>query len=282
MQAYAEGFELMHHSEFELDPSEIAGSGATGRSSARGCSSSCTRRSSSTATGSTSPPMSRTRARVAGRSTRRSTRACRCRRSARRSSRASPPGARSTSPPRCRRRCGTSSVGTPSGGQGGEKAPDPGERRRRQPLLEGLRLRRNGGPCALVVFGASGDLTQAEDLPGALLARASAGCCPSGSGRRRRAHGADDEAVGRAMKKAVREFGRDDFDLQVWRPGRRDALRRDRLRRGRRDRVVDALQDLDEQRGCSATASTSPCRRPPSRRSSTGSASGGAPRAGSG
>ena len=42
MQAYAEGFELMHHSEFELDLARSQGSGATAPSSAPGCSSCCT------------------------------------------------------------------------------------------------------------------------------------------------------------------------------------------------------------------------------------------------
>ena len=50
MQAYAEGFELMHHSEFPLDLARSPGSGATARSSAPGCSSCSARRSRSRAT----------------------------------------------------------------------------------------------------------------------------------------------------------------------------------------------------------------------------------------
>jgi glucose-6-phosphate 1-dehydrogenase len=33
------------------------------------------------------------------------------------------------------------------------------------PLLEGLQLRRTPDPCALVIFGASGDLTQKKLFP---------------------------------------------------------------------------------------------------------------------
>jgi len=35
----------------------------------------------------------------------------------------------------------------------------------RNPLLEGLPLRRRPEPCALVIFGASGDLTQRKLMP---------------------------------------------------------------------------------------------------------------------
>ena len=37
-----------------------------------------------------------------------------------------------------------------------------GEQQQENPLLEGLLLRRTPDPCALVIFGASGDLTQQE------------------------------------------------------------------------------------------------------------------------
>ena len=33
------------------------------------------------------------------------------------------------------------------------------------PLLEGLRLRRSPDPCAIVIFGASGDLTRRKIFP---------------------------------------------------------------------------------------------------------------------
>ena len=39
------------------------------------------------------------------------------------------------------------------------------EPQRENPLLEGLRVRRTPDPCALVIFGASGDLTKKKLLP---------------------------------------------------------------------------------------------------------------------
>ena len=66
------------------------------------------------------------------------------------------------------------------------------------PLLEGLRLRRTPDPCALVIFGASGDLTRRKLFP-ALYSLALRRLLPErfgivGVARTR----ADDEAVGRA------------------------------------------------------------------------------------
>ena len=79
MQAYAEG--LRGDGALRVRPrprTRSPASGATARSSARGCSSCCTTRSSSTAASSTtSRRTSRTPARAAGRSTRRSPRTCR-------------------------------------------------------------------------------------------------------------------------------------------------------------------------------------------------------------
>ena len=48
------------------------------------------------------------------------------------------------------------------------------------PLLEGLRMQRTPEPCALVIFGASGDLTRRKIMP-ALYALAYRGCCPRSS-----------------------------------------------------------------------------------------------------
>ncbi len=50
------------------------------------------------------------------------------------------------------------------------------------PLLEGLRLRRTPEPCALVIFGASGDLTQRKLFPALYSLAVPAACCPSSSG----------------------------------------------------------------------------------------------------
>ena len=88
------------------------------------------------------------------------------------------------------------------------------------PLEEGLRLRRSPDPCALVVFGASGDLTRRKIFP-ALYSLALRGLLPERFG-----------VVGVArteqttkqwiaeMKKAVKEHGRDEL--------RREGLERPR------------------------------------------------------
>ncbi len=78
MQAYAEGFEILHASDYELDLAAISELWMQGRSCARGCWSCRPRLPSRTArTWSTSRAGSPTPARAAGRSRRRSTRTSR-------------------------------------------------------------------------------------------------------------------------------------------------------------------------------------------------------------
>ena len=84
------------------------------------------------------------------------------------------------------------------------------------PLLAGLGPRRAPEPCALVIFGASGDLTHRKIFP-ALYALAYRRLLPErfavvGAAR---SDWSDDEFRGR-MESAVREFGRDDFKQEVW------------------------------------------------------------------
>jgi glucose-6-phosphate 1-dehydrogenase len=119
------------------------------------------------------------------------------------------------------------------------------------PLLEGLRLRRTPDSCALVVFGASGDLTQRKLFP-ALYALASRRLLPESFGivGVARTEQTTKQWVA-AMRKAVAEHGRDELRADVW----------DDLAAGMRyvatdfaddageDAVVDALRDLDEKRG---------------------------------
>jgi len=119
------------------------------------------------------------------------------------------------------------------------------------PLLEGLRLRRTPEPCALVIFGASGDLTRRKLFP-ALYALALRRLLPEqfaivGVARSEETH----EAFRDRMEQAVREFGRDEFRQDVW----------DSLAEGIRyvatdfadeegeDRVAACLAELDEERG---------------------------------
>ena len=119
------------------------------------------------------------------------------------------------------------------------------------PLLEGLQLRRTPDPCALVIFGASGDLTRRKLFP-ALYSLAFRGLLPEQFGivgvartelSRRRVPRADES--GRPGVRPRQAPGR-----RLGRARAGDALPRDRLRgRGRGRRVTAALGELDEQRG---------------------------------
>ena len=84
------------------------------------------------------------------------------------------------------------------------------------PLLEGLQLRRRPESCVLVIFGASGDLTQRKLMP-ALYSLAFRRLLPErfavvGAAR---SHESDDEFRER-MKEAVQRYGRDEFRQDVW------------------------------------------------------------------
>src|SRR5215208_6087621 len=119
------------------------------------------------------------------------------------------------------------------------------------PLLEGLALRRTPDPCAFVIFGASGDLTRRKLFP-ALYSLALRRILPErfavvGVARSEET----DEEFRDRMKHAVQEFGRDEFNDEVW----------DWLAEGMRyvatdfadeageDRVAQVLNELDEKRG---------------------------------
>jgi glucose-6-phosphate 1-dehydrogenase len=84
------------------------------------------------------------------------------------------------------------------------------------PLEEGLSLRRTPDPCALVIFGASGDLTHKKLMP-ALYALMVRRLLPPrfaiiGVARTE----ADDDAFRKDMKEAVKQHARDDFRDDVW------------------------------------------------------------------
>ena len=116
------------------------------------------------------------------------------------------------------------------------------------PLLEGLRLRRAPDPCALVIFGASGDLTRRKLFP-ALYSLELRRLLPDHFGvvGVARTEESDDQFRER-MKAAVQEFGRDEFRQDVW----------DRLAEGMHyvptdfadeageDRILQALNELDK------------------------------------
>jgi glucose-6-phosphate 1-dehydrogenase len=90
------------------------------------------------------------------------------------------------------------------------------EQREENPLLEGLRLRRTPDPCALVIFGASGDLTRRKLFP-ALYSLALRRLLPERFGviGVARTQVSDDQFRER-MKAAVQEFGRDEFRQETW------------------------------------------------------------------
>ncbi len=119
------------------------------------------------------------------------------------------------------------------------------------PLLEGLAIGRRPEPCAMVIFGASGDLTKRK-LFQALYSLAYRHLLPEKFGvvGVARSEESDDEFRER-MKAAVQEFGRDEFRDDVWQPlaeGMR-YVATDFADEGGEDRVAEVLTELDEQRG---------------------------------
>ena len=84
------------------------------------------------------------------------------------------------------------------------------------PLAEGLVLRRTPDPCALVIFGASGDLTHKKLMP-ALYALAMRRLLPPrfaivGVARTDE----DDDGFRNDMKEAVQKYARDEFRQDIW------------------------------------------------------------------
>jgi glucose-6-phosphate 1-dehydrogenase len=122
------------------------------------------------------------------------------------------------------------------------------------PLLEGLRKRRMAEPCALTIFGASGDLTQRKLIP-ALYALAFRGLLPSNFGivGVARTPMSDDE-FREKMKQAVTEHGRDEFRADVWEElaaGMRYVATQF-VDEGGAEYVINCLNKLDEERGTSS------------------------------
>jgi glucose-6-phosphate 1-dehydrogenase len=122
------------------------------------------------------------------------------------------------------------------------------------PLAEGLGLHRRPDPCALVIFGASGDLTRRKLFP-ALYALAYRRLLPErfavvGVARTEQTT----SQFASAMRRAVKEHARDPFRTEAW----------DRLAGGIRyvrtdfaddrgeDTVSDTLDELERERGAGA------------------------------
>ena len=119
------------------------------------------------------------------------------------------------------------------------------------PLLEGLRLRRTPDSCALVVFGASGDLTRRKLFP-ALYSLAVRGLLPERFGvvGVARTEQTTKEWIS-TMESAVREHGRDELRSDAWRElaAGMHYVGTDFADDAGEDAVVQALQELDERRG---------------------------------
>jgi glucose-6-phosphate 1-dehydrogenase len=121
------------------------------------------------------------------------------------------------------------------------------------PLAEGLRLRRRPEPCAVVIFGASGDLTQRKLFP-ALYSLALRQLLPESFGVvgvARSEHSSKEWIAD--MEKAVKAHARDDFDRDTW-----DSIAAgmhyvatDFAAAEGQDAVVECLNRLDEERGTS-------------------------------
>jgi glucose-6-phosphate 1-dehydrogenase len=119
------------------------------------------------------------------------------------------------------------------------------------PLLAGLGRHRTPEPCAVVIFGASGDLTKRKLIP-ALYSLAYNGFLPAEFGvvgvARTPMTGEEFRA---RMREAVQEHGRDEFREDVWErlAGGMSYLATEFTNEGGEAEVVARLTELDESRG---------------------------------
>ncbi len=119
------------------------------------------------------------------------------------------------------------------------------------PLAEGLELRRRPDPCAMVIFGASGDLAQRKLIP-ALYALAVRRLLPEHFGVVGVARSEEStEAYVARMGEAVREHARDEFREDVWAglAAGMHYVAADVSEPGGTDPIVAALDGLDAERG---------------------------------
>jgi glucose-6-phosphate 1-dehydrogenase len=119
------------------------------------------------------------------------------------------------------------------------------------PLLEGLQLRRTPDPCAIVIFGASGDLTHKKLFP-ALYSLAFRRLLPEKLAVVGVARTDGSDGQFRAdMEQAVKDHARDPFRDDVWQAlaaGMR-WLTTDFADEGGEDKLRTMLSDLDEELG---------------------------------
>jgi glucose-6-phosphate 1-dehydrogenase len=119
------------------------------------------------------------------------------------------------------------------------------------PLLEGLRVVRTPEPCVLVIFGASGDLTQRKLFP-ALYSLAFRRLLPEKFaivGVARSEMSTEDWIA--EMKEAVKQHGRDELRDDVWEQlaGGMRYLAMDFADSSKEDELASTLNELDEERG---------------------------------
>jgi glucose-6-phosphate 1-dehydrogenase len=119
------------------------------------------------------------------------------------------------------------------------------------PLAEGLELGRRPDPCVLVVFGASGDLTQRKIVP-AIYSLALRGLLPEPFGLvgAARTQETDDEFRAR-MREAVARFSRDELHDDVWNKlaSSMRYVPTDFAHPDAEASIVDVLNELDEELG---------------------------------
>jgi glucose-6-phosphate 1-dehydrogenase len=125
------------------------------------------------------------------------------------------------------------------------------DQQQENPLLGGLLLRRKPDPCALVIFGASGDLTNKKLMP-ALYALMLRRLLPEhvaivGVSRSE----GDDDAFRNDMKEAVQKHSRDEFREDVWNELAESMyyVATDFADEGGENALQDLLGRLDEERG---------------------------------
>jgi glucose-6-phosphate 1-dehydrogenase len=121
----------------------------------------------------------------------------------------------------------------------------------KNPLEEGLRLRRIPDPCAFVIFGATGDLTRRKLFP-AIYELAARNMLPERFALVGVSRTDQTDAEFRAeMKDSVREFGRDTLDEKVWKrlAAGMHYVPTDVAQGGGEDRLLALLASLDDKRG---------------------------------
>jgi glucose-6-phosphate 1-dehydrogenase len=119
------------------------------------------------------------------------------------------------------------------------------------PLREGLPRRRTAPPCAMVIFGATGDLTRRKLMP-ALYNLARAGHLPAEFGVIGFARSAGEVATFREeLRAGVREFSRTGFDAGTWDPFAAgiSSLRGGYDEPAAYQRLLEQLEALDRERG---------------------------------